>query len=698
MILPKLREGLSVQPANESKHLPILLVDKIKNHYYRIDAITMLIMLHWSLGDSEKIIAAVHEKEGMELTEEQIQNTLTFLTSNELIEVENKPQFLHLLKKYRKRTEFSLQYLMKHYLFLKFPVCRPDQFIQKTLPAVRIFFSKYYWYFLVVFFLFNLAALLPHSATIIGQLQNITSLQGMLLLFLALAILKAIHELGHAYVCRHQGCEVGNFGVALIVFFPILFTDTKAAWKLNNPYKRLMIDIAGIASEINVVVWCMFFWQLADSALVQQCLSYIITLGLLSSLLINGNPLMRFDGYYALSSFLRVDNLQERASNQAKWQIRHLLLGVTIPAQHFLTPIKKKIVIGFAIAAWIYRFFLYFGIAIIIYQFVFKLLGIVLFALTIYQLIAKPLCTELKFYYESIKSRPLGPRKIATLLVLCGFVLLLIFPWSTKLTVPAELIFVQQQGIYAQDNSLVSSVTDRNQPVEKGQVIITSTSPDLAFRLDAAKQTTAFLGQRIEQDARSQKSHYQEREQFDLIKANNASDNIKEQMARLDVRAPFSGITTNFSPLLSQNNWVAKNDYLFRIVNTAHWQVKAYLPEYQLERVTYIKNPYFLSDNPAQKSIELSFITRGLDSIKYLNKPYLASRYAGPIATYETASSKEHTLEVKKSLFPLFFSVASQQVVPFEQRGMVVMEVKRQSILTRVYQKLAAIIIKESSL
>ena len=103
------------------------------------------------------------------------------------------------------------------------------------------------------------------------------------------------------------------------------------------------------------------------------------------------------------------------------------------------------------------------------------------------------------------------------------------------------------------------------------------------------------------------------------------------------------------------NNWVAKNSYLFKVINQTQWEVRAYSPEYELERIAYISNPYFLSNNPSQHKLSLVFISKSLASTKQLNKPYLSSMFEGPIPTYDVANEKKYEFEVKNSYFPLYF-------------------------------------------
>lgn len=699
MLLPNIRTGIVIESCSTTsgQSSAYLLIDPIKNQYYRIDQLTMVILSYWSQGSADLIIKAAHEKEGLQLSTEHIETVLKFLQTHELLDIESHDYFNEILTKRRNKKVLSVEKFLKNYLFFKMPLWRPDPFIKATLPLIKLFFKKLYWWAMLFIFLFAVITILPQLAVLVGQLKNITSLQGMVSLFVAMLILKATHELGHAYACRYYGCQVGSFGVAIILLFPILFTDTKSAWKLKNPNQRLLVDCAGVIAEINLVIWSLWWWQLVDGEIIKQCLAYVITLGLLSSLLINANLLMRFDGYYALSNFLKVDNLQQISNELTTWQLRKWFLGINSAKPYNFPDKKKNLLVLFALATWLYRFFLYLGIAVLVYQFTFKILGIILFLIELYLLIWLAIYQELYFYAKTLWSEPMNRNRYIFMLSLALIGAILIFPWSTTLTIPAVMVFNQQQAIYTPYNSQISQIINAHQTISAKQLLVKLTSPDLKFKLNQAEQQVAYLKLKIEQDKKSNDVSYKEKELFDLTKAQNAMDNISEQLRQLDIYAPFSGVATNFSPFLVSGNWSAQDDYLFKVVDTKAWQVTAYLPEYALERVSYIKTPYFLSNNSAEPSIALAYLGKGVASAKQLPQPYLASQFEGPIAIYESRADQQQALEVKDSYFPLFFNVDSPAQLSYEQRGVVVMEVQRQSLLSRLYQKAASILIRESS-
>jgi len=156
-------------------------------------------------------------------------------------------------------------------------------------------------------------------------------MKGVFLYALTLFFVKMLHELGHAYTARHYGLRVPTMGLAFLIFWPMFYTDNSDAWKLRKRTSRMAIAGAGTLVELGLAVPATFLWSfLPDGPLRSACFLIAATTWI-SSLLINLNPFLRFDGYYLLSDFLNVPNLQARAFALGKWHLRRFLAGIESP-------------------------------------------------------------------------------------------------------------------------------------------------------------------------------------------------------------------------------------------------------------------------------------------------------------------------------------------------------------------------------
>jgi hypothetical protein len=138
---------------------------------------------------------------------------------------------------------------------------------------------------------------------------------------------------------------------------------------------------------------------------------------------------MRFDGYFILSDFLEMPNLHERSFALARWRLREWLfdLGEEKP-EHFGR--RREIgLIAFAWAVWVYRLVVFLGIAVLVYHFFIKIIGVFLFMVEIIWFIALPIRHELQAWakrWPQIRSRSRSRRSVLLLALLSGLLSLVL--------------------------------------------------------------------------------------------------------------------------------------------------------------------------------------------------------------------------------------------------------------------------------
>lgn len=144
-----------------------------------------------------------------------------------------------------------------------------------------------------------------------------------LLLLVAISATKVLHELGHALTLHVYGGRCRDIGVMFLVFAPCLYCDVSDAWMFPSKWKRIAVGVAGIAVELLLATFAFWVWWFTPIGPIHNVSLMIMLVCTANTLLLNGNPLMRYDGYYVLSDLSERPNL----AAHSREQLRQFLSG-----------------------------------------------------------------------------------------------------------------------------------------------------------------------------------------------------------------------------------------------------------------------------------------------------------------------------------------------------------------------------------
>ncbi len=695
--LPALRDELSLYKGPDDKDgAPTWnLLDPARNLFFQLPWPSVEILSRWGLGVPSDIAQSVTKETTLEVTEDDVTAFAQFLISNQFTQPQSPEDTQRFNDTNAAAKQSWIKWALHKYLFFRIPLVRPDDFLGATLGLVEWTFSRTFLILTLLALVTGLFLAGRQWDVFVTSFVDMFSMSGLALYGLAYLFVKAIHELGHAYSAKRFGCKVATMGVAFMVMWPVLYTDTNEAWKLRSRRQRVSIAAAGVLAELAVAAWATLAWSLLPDGGLKTAAFLLATTTWISSIAINFSPFMRFDGYFLLMDTLDVPNLHSRSFALARWKIREWLFGVGEPAPEIFSRGRAAFLIAFAFFTWIYRLVLFLGIAVLVYHFFIKVVGIFLFAVELAWFVVRPVWVEMKVWgknREKLKTGRRTPYSLAALAILIG---LFVIPWHGRIVLPAVYGAGSVVVIYAPFGALVETIEVREkQTVQSGQSLISLNNPDLDYQLAQAKRRVRSLTAQVGAGTISQ--NFSERRNLlfeELQRALAEAEGLQKQKRKQTLKTPISGTVVDLLLDLMEGEWIAAGEPLFSIRGQGSPIIEAYVTEEDLHRLETGANSTFIPDNPELPHLTTSLVSVDRTASSSLNKPYLASLYGGPIAVRPA----EKALIPEQALYRVKLHTRDNLPPPImEMRGSVHVTAPVQSLVAGLWNSIAIVLVRES--
>ncbi|GAB6390183.1 HlyD family efflux transporter periplasmic adaptor subunit [Stutzerimonas marianensis] len=633
MSWPLLREELALLPG------PVLadgqpswtLHDPTRNRFFSLDWLTFEILRRWSYADAETIVDSIAANSTLQPEPDDVEQVAHFLRTNQLVQL-LPGNAKHLAERATRGEGGRLKWLLHHYLFFRVPLLRPDAWLDRWLPVAERFRSR-------TFALLTLMALLL-GLTLARQWDVFTTslvdtftLSGLFAYGVALILVKLLHELGHAFTAKRFGCRVPTMGVAFLVLWPMAYTDTNETWRLTSRWQRLRVAAAGIVTELGIAAWATLAWGLLPDGELRSAAFVLATTSWIATLAINASPFMRFDGYFILSDWLDLPNLHERSFALARWRLREWLFDLREPCPEHFTPARHRGLILFAWITWLYRLVVFLGIAVLVYHFAVKAIGIVLFAVEICWFILMPIRNELREWktrWPTIRSRRRGRVSLVVAALAIGLTLV---PWPGRVTVSGVLRPVQVWPVHVPGAAMLEALPHREgDRVAEGEPIARLASSALAVRREATaakveqlRWLAASAGFGSESRARLQSAREE------LATAQEELAGLDETLTRYQPRAPFSGRLHDIDPDLQPGQWLAEGERIALLVGDKGYVVETFLDEEAVKQIAVGDTAGFIADGGEGGRLELQVRHIDADATRVLPSGMLAAPAGGHV-------------------------------------------------------------------
>ncbi len=257
-------------------------------------------------------------------------------------------------------------------LAIRFPGVRPDRFLHHLDSLVGPVFNKTSaWLFSMVMFISLMIATI-HWGTLRDQVSIAFQNRGthtVVQLFVVVSAVKILHELAHAIACRKFGGECRELGAMLLLGVPCLYCDVSDAWMMPQRHHRMIVSAAGMMAELALAALALFLWLITGDTVVGEWCLVVMMVCSVSTVLVNGNPLMRYDGYFILSDLVGIPNLASKASLSLRQLMRKFLWQEPVPTANDRDRAPSFWLATFAVASLLYRVLVMVAVVGVIYRF-----------------------------------------------------------------------------------------------------------------------------------------------------------------------------------------------------------------------------------------------------------------------------------------------------------------------------------------
>ncbi len=466
-------------------------------------------------------------------------------------------------------------------LAVRIPLVDPDRFLDRTQTLVRWAFRPlglWIWFVAV-----GLALILSivHWPELSAAFSNQALQPHNLLLIAALyPLVKLCHELGHAYAAKVWGGDVHEMGVVVLLLLPVPFVDASSASSFRSRRRRMAVGAAGIMVELFLSALALYVWLLVEPGIVSAVAFNIMLIGSISTVLFNGNPLLRYDGYYVLADAAGIPNLASRANRYLGYLTQRYLLGLSGIATPNATRGERTWFVLYALSSFGYRLLVLALICLWLIQELF-FAGVVLAAWALTSQIVEPLLRHASFLANHPSARQHRARVWTGITGASLGTLLLLF------AIPFPLGTVVEGVVWVPDNAVVRSSSEgfvqevyahSDENVVAGQALLLLDDPVLHAR------HRALQGKLRELEAEHKRARMGDRVraallQEDIAQSEARLEHIEQRIRDLTVRSQVTGKLVLPAQDDLQGQFLPQGALIGYVVPEGHISARAVLPQ-----------------------------------------------------------------------------------------------------------------------
>lgn len=502
------------------------------------------------------------------ITPQQLQHGVNQLHSQGLLLSEASGQGEELRERDRRRRRGERWQSCLKLLSFRLGSIDATSLVDGLHRRVRWMFS---WPMLLVGFavvLFALSILLGHGREMYAKLPSLVELaqpRYWLLWLTTIAAVKVVHELAHAVTCKHVGGRCHEIGVLLLAMIPCLYCDVSDIWRIPSKWRRMAVSAAGMIAELLLASLALVGWWYSQPGLLNiWCLSVVMVCSV-GTVLVNANPLLRYDGYYLLADWVEVPNLATRAQGLFPSALRRWLLAERPTEDPLLSARQRRGLLIYAIAARVYLTIVLIGIFALLLTWArpHRLENLVwtLAAITLFSTFLPPLMGVWRVLRNPASRYRMRKPRLVLLASLVAVALAAFFFFPITKSVRGPVVFVPQgaQPVYATSGGELNFAVATGTRLQAGEEIARLANAET--ELELVRQQGEFEIQRVRYQQLAVTRAWSEQSSARLPTAaaalNDAAgqrDQLQAKAEELSIASPTAGVVIAPPEMVQQDD------------------------------------------------------------------------------------------------------------------------------------------------
>ena len=514
-------------------------------------------------------------------TQEEVIQLLGQLHYADHLLAELTPDVEELIDRRKKERKNLLISRVGNPLSIRIPLVDPDRLLTRWMPFVRPLFTKTAAVIGLIIMLFALLEMMRHWSMLSSHvMEHALSPYNLLIIWFVYPLVKGIHELGHGFAVKKWGGEVHELGIMMLVLMPVPYVDASAASSFRSKRRRMIVGAVGIIVELFLASVALLLWLNVQQGIVSDVLFNIMLIGGVSTLLFNGNPLLRFDGYYVFADAIEIPGLGKRANRYYIYLIQKYLFDVKGVKSPVTADGESHWFVIYGAAAFVYRIMIMVMITLFIagkYFFI----GVGLAIWVIFLQLVVPVIKAIGFL---LKSPTLSQRRERALSVSIGTIVIVVamlFLIPVPLNTMAEGVVWMPEHSYvrAGSNGFIQDVLVKDgENVKKGDVLIVTYDPLMQAQLKLIEANKKELS--VKYDALMQEDIVESEIALEEINILDGKiQRLKEQISEMTITSPVDGVFIIAESKDLHGHYLKQGDPIAYVIDFNGVSVRAVVPQ-----------------------------------------------------------------------------------------------------------------------